>query len=256
MAFDVAGSAYQRFMGEFSERLSASFADFVGVARGSGMRVVDVGCGPGALTAELVDRLGPSAVVGVDPSPPFLQAVRERLPEVDIRDAPAEALPFEDDAFDAALAQLVVHFMTDPVAGLREMGRVCRPGGVVAACVWDHAGRRGPLSDFWAAVADVDPGARDESSLPGNVEGELEALLAESGLLDVTRGELTVTRAYASFEEWWEPYTLGVGPAGDYVRSIDDATRDRVVAAARTRMPDGPFTLTATAWVARGRVAG
>ncbi|MEP6649931.1 MAG: class I SAM-dependent methyltransferase [Lapillicoccus sp.] len=254
MAFDVAGGSYQRFMGRFSEKLSARFADFAGVTAGSGMMVLDVGCGPGALTAELVSRLGASDVAGADPSEPFLEAVRSRLPDVEIRQAPAEALPFDDDGFDAALAQLVVHFMSDPVAGLREMGRVCRPEGVVAACVWDHAGGRGPLSLFWAAVAEVDPDARDESSLAGNVEGELEALLAESGLVDVERGELTVTRAYTSFEEWWEPYTLGVGPAGDYVRSLDDATRERVEAACRTRVPHGDFRLDATAWAARGRV--
>src|SRR5690349_2167925 len=134
MAFDVAGTSYGKFMGRFSEKLSAPFADFSGVT--AGMRVVDVGCGPGALTAELVDRLGSSSVVGADPSEPFVAAVRERLPDVDIRQAPAEALPLDTGAFDAALAQLVVHFMTDPVAGLREMGRVCRPGGTVAATVW------------------------------------------------------------------------------------------------------------------------
>ena len=252
MAFDVRGSSYQRFMGRFSEPLAPVFADFAGVA--TGMRVLDVGCGPGALTSVLADRLGADAVVGVDPSEMFLEAVRERLPAVDIRPAPAEALPFDDGVFDAALAQLVVHFMTDPVAGLREMGRVCRPGGIVAATVWDHAGGRGPLSIFWDAVKEIDPGARDESSLAGNVEGELEALLAEAGLADVERGELTVTRAYTSFDEWWQPYTLGVGPAGDYVRSIDDVTRDRVIEACRTRVPDGEFTLDATAWAARGRV--
>jgi SAM-dependent methyltransferase len=254
MAFDVAGNAYQRFMGRFSEHLSAPFADFAGVTAGSGMRVVDVGCGPGALTAELVERLGSSEVVGADPSGTFVPAVRERLPDVDIRQAPAESLPFDDDAFDAALGQLVVHFMTDPVAGVGEMARVTRPGGVVAVCVWDHAGGRGPLSIFWDAVAEVDPGARDESSLTGSTEGQLEALLGSVGLDDVVGGEVTATRAYTSFEDWWEPYTLGVGPAGDYVRSLDDATRDRVIAACRTRLPAGSFELEATAWAARGRV--
>jgi SAM-dependent methyltransferase len=254
MAFDVAGSAYQRFMGRFSEQLSAPFADFAGVEAGSGMRVLDVGCGPGALTAELVDRLGASAVSGADPSEPFVAAVRDRLPDVDIRRAPAESLPFGDDEFDAALAQLVVHFMKDPAAGVGEMARVTRPGGVLAVCVWDHAGGRGPLSIFWSAVAQVDPDARDEGSLTGATEGQLEALLTARGLDDVVGGEVTATRAYTSFEDWWEPYTLGVGPAGDYVRSIDDATRDRLVAACRTRVPDGEFTLDATAWAARGRV--
>lgn len=253
MAFDVAGSAYGKFMGVFSEKLAAPFADFAGVSANSGMRVVDVGCGPGALTSELVDRLGADSVAAADPSESFVAAVRERLPDVDIRAAPAETMPFGDGDFDAALAQLVVHFMTDPVAGLREMGRVCRPGGPVAATVWDHAGGRGPLSLFWAAVNEADPGARDESALPGNVEGELEALLERAGLQEVERGELTVTRHYGSFEEWWEPYTLGVGPAGDYVRSLDEATRLRVIAACRKRVPDGSFTVRATAWAARGR---
>jgi ubiquinone/menaquinone biosynthesis C-methylase UbiE len=128
MAFDVGGGSYQRFMGRFSEKLSAPFADFAGVTAGSGMRVVDVGCGPGALTSLLVDRLGARAVAGVDPSETFLEAVRERLPDVDIQKAPAEALPFDDVAFDAALAQLVVHFMNDPKAGVGEMARVTRPG--------------------------------------------------------------------------------------------------------------------------------
>jgi SAM-dependent methyltransferase len=254
MAFDVAGGSYQRFMGRFSETLSAPFADFAGVTAGSGMRVVDVGCGPGALTSLLVDRLGAPAVAGVDPSETFLEAVRERLPQVDIRKAPAEALPFDDDAFDAALAQLVVHFMNDPKAGVGEMARVTRPGGAVAVCVWDHAGGRGPLSPFWAAVSEVDPGARDEALLVGSAGGQLEDLLGSCGLDDVVGGEVTATRSYTSFQDWWEPYTLGVGPAGDYVRSLDDATRDRVIAACRTRIPDRQFTLDATAWAARGRV--
>ena len=256
MAFDVAGSSYGRFMGRFSEKLSAPFADYAGVAAGSGMRVLDVGCGPGALTAVLVDRLGTSAVAGVDPSEPFVAAARERLPDVDIRQAPAEALPFDDDSFDAALAQLVVHFMRDAPAGAAEMVRVTRPGGPVAVCVWDHGGGRGPLSLFWEAVAEVDPGARDEAGLVGSTDGQLVELLASAGLADVEGGELTVTRAYSSFEDWWEPYTLGVGPAGDYVRTIDDATRDRVVAACRSRLPAGEFTLDATCWAARGTVAG
>src|SRR5207302_4089810 len=147
-----------------------------------GQRLLDVACGPGALTAELVNRAGPEAVSAVEPSGSFAAAARERLPGVDIRQAAAERLPFGDAAFDAALAQLVVHFMADPVAGLREMGRVTRPGGVVAACVWDHAGDRGPLTEFWRAVRELDPAARDESGLAGVGEGDLVRLFAEAGL--------------------------------------------------------------------------
>lgn len=144
MTFAVAADAYDRFMGRYSMPLAPPFADFAGVV--AARRVLDVGCGPGALTTELVRRLGPAAVTAVDPSEPFVEAARERYPEVRVEHAPAEQLPFEDDAFDAALAQLVVHFMSDPVAGLREMKRVTRADGVVSACVWDLVrGGRGPF---------------------------------------------------------------------------------------------------------------
>ncbi len=142
MTFNVAADAYGKFMGQYSEPLAVPFADAAGVR--AGQRALDVGCGPGALTAQLVERLGADAVSAIDPSPPFVAAMRERFPAVDVHAGVAEMLPFPDDDFDLALAQLVVHFMDDPVAGLREMARVTRPGGSIAACVWDHAGGGGP----------------------------------------------------------------------------------------------------------------
>src|SRR5580765_6862342 len=195
-------------MGRYSEPLAAQFADLAGAR--SGQRLLDVGCGPGALTAELVKRVGPDAVSAVEPSGSFAAAARERLPGVDIRQATAEQLPFGDAAFDAALAQLVVHFMADPVAGLREMGRVTRPGGIVAACVWDHGGGRGPLSPFWEAAHETDPEVSDEGLLAGARAGHLEALFAEAGFGAIEAGELAVTVAHPTFDEWWEPFTFGV----------------------------------------------
>ena len=177
MTFAVAAEAYDRFMGRYSVPLGPLFADFAG-AEG---RVLDVGCGPGALTAELVQRLGEEAVSAVDPSQPFVDAVRERHPGVTIERAPAEQLPFADDEFDAALAQLVVHFMTDPVAGLSEMARVTRDGGVVAATVWDHGGGQGPLNVYWEAARELDPDVDDESQLAGAREGDLSRLFREGG---------------------------------------------------------------------------
>src|SRR5262249_18354435 len=218
MSFDVSADAYTRFMGRYSEPLAALFADLAGVRRGQ--RVLDVGCGPGALTAELAGRLGAGTVCAVDPSEPFAAAVRERLPGVEVSVAAAERLPFPAGTFDAALAQLVVHFMADPVAGLREMGRVTRPGGVVAACVWDHAGGGGPLAPLWRAGRELDPAARDESGLAGVGEGQLAALFAQAGLAGADATTLTVRARYPTFSQWWEPFTLGVGPAGDYVASL------------------------------------
>ena len=174
MAFEVTADAYARFMGRFSEPLAARFIEQAEVR--AGQRFLDVGCGPGALTAQLVELLGADGVSAIDPSASFVEATRERFPEVDVQSGVAERLPFPDETFDGALAQLVVHFMSDPVAGLREMARVTRPGGVVAACVWDHAGGAGPLATFWRAVIDMDAQAHDESGLPGVREGHLAEL--------------------------------------------------------------------------------
>ena len=250
MSFAVPADTYDRFMGRYSVPLGPLLADYAGIA--AGQRVLDVGCGPGALTGELVKRLGPASVCAVDPSEPFVAAARERNPGVTVRRAPAEELPFGDDEFDSALAQLVVHFMTDPVAGLREMARVTRPGGVVAACVWDHAGGRGPLSLFWDAVHTLDTTVQDESHLAGAREGHLTELFREAGLHDVEDGLLSVTVEHPSFEEWWEPFTLGVGPAGAFAAGLDEPQRARLRELCRELQPREPFAVTAGAWVARG----
>jgi SAM-dependent methyltransferase len=250
VTFRVAAEAYDRFMGRYSRLLSPQLADLAGVA--AGQRVLDVGCGPGALTSELVARLGPAAVAAVDPSEPFVAAARERHPEVGVRQAPAEELPFADATFDAALAQLVVHFMADPTAGLAEMRRVTRPGGVVAACVWDHAGGQGPLTPLWDAVHELDPGAQDESGLAGARAGDLARLFEAAGLHGVEETALSVAVEHATFEEWWEPYTLGVGPAGAYVAGLDPRRREALRERCRTRLPEPPFVLGARAWTARG----
>ena len=251
MSFAVAADAYDRFMGRDSVPLAPTFADFAGVA--GGQRVIDVGCGPGALTAHLVELLGSSAVTAVDPSEPFVEAARQRHPGVTVERASAEQLPFADGAFDTALAQLVVHFMADPVAGLREMARVTRDDGVVAACVWDHvAGGRGPLRVYWDAVHEVDPTVRDESNLAGAREGHLAELLDAAGLRAIEESSLTFRVEHASFEEWWEPYTLGVGPAGDYVAGLAPERRDTLRERCREKLPPAPFAIDVRAWCARG----
>jgi SAM-dependent methyltransferase len=252
VSFTVAAESYDRFMGRYSVPLAPKFADFAGVT--SGQRVVDVGCGPGALTGELVRRLGPDAVAAIDPSEPFVAAMRERYPEVVVRQAPAENLPLPDDAFDVALAQLVVHFMSDPVAGLREMARVSRGDGVVAACVWDHGGGSGPLSVYWNAVRVLDPGVKDESGGAGAREGDLSRLFDAAGLQGVEESWLSVAVEHESFEEWWEPYELGVGPSGAYAIGLDEERRARLRELCRERLPAPPFVIEARAWAARARV--
>jgi SAM-dependent methyltransferase len=250
VSFFVAADAYDRFMGRYSRLLSPQMAGLASIA--PGQRVLDVGCGPGALTAELVGRLGAESVTAVDPSEPFVAAARERHPGVDVRRAAAEHLPFPDDAFDAALAQLVVHFMSDPVAGLTEMRRVTRPGGTIAACVWDHAGGKGPLGAFWAAARELDPDLHDEGELPGAREGHLAHLLTDAGLTDVRSTSLVVELEHPSFDDWWQPFTAGVGPAGAYVATLDSASRRALRERCHALLPDEPFRLTSVAWAALG----
>ncbi|MEO8470463.1 MAG: methyltransferase domain-containing protein [Chloroflexota bacterium] len=250
MSFDVAADAYDRYMGRYSRLLSPQLADFAGVR--SGQRVLDIGCGPGALTSELVARVGPSAVAAVDPSAQFVAAARERHPGVEVVQASAEQLPFPAAAFDAAIAQLVVHFMPDPIKGLAEMARVTRPGGVVAACVWDHAGSLGPLSLFWRPARELDPEVHDESELPGVREGHLAELFEAAGLHDVAATILWVSVEHVTFEAWWEPFTMGVGPGGSYLAGLGADRQVELRERCRTLVPTAPFVVKARAWAARG----
>ena len=249
MSFDVAAEAYDRYMGKYSVQLAPQLADFAGVR--AGQRVLDVGCGPGALTAELVARVGASAVAAVDPSEPFVAAARERNPGAEVMLASADQLPFPTHRFDAAMAQLVVHFMPDPIGGLTEMARVTRHGGAVAACVWDHAGQ-GPLSLFWRAAREIDPDVDDESQLPGVREGHLAELFDASRLRSIETSVLWASIEHPTFEAWWEPFTMGVGPAGSFLASLGADRQAELRDMCRGLVPTAPFVVTARAWAARG----
>ena len=251
VSFDVGAEQYDRFMGRYSVPLAAKFADFAGIA--TGQRAIDVGCGSGALTRELVARLGADRVSAVDPAELFVAAIRERLPGVRVDLASAEALPYMDSQFDVAVAQLVVHFMAEPLVGLREMARVTNSGGGVAACVWDHAGGRGPLSTFWDVARELDRSVEGETRLVGTREGDLGGLFGAVGLREIEESALTVDVEHPSFDEWWEPFTLGVGPAGRHVAQLRSDDQARLREACRARLPPAPFVITAQAWVARGR---
>jgi len=256
-SFEVSGKAYDRFMGRYSGPLAAAFVDALGIE--PGLRVLDVGCGPGALTGELVRRLGPNGVHAVDPSESFVAACRERNPGVDVVLGRAEELPHPDAAFDAALAQLVLHFVTNPEAAAAEMRRVVRPGGLVAASVWDFGEGMTMLREFWSASRELDPNAPAESEQRRfGRDGAIAELFAGAGLEDGRSGALDVSAAYESFDDFWAPFSGGVGPAGAYVVSLDELQRNRLRDDLRDRLnsPDGPFTLSARAWFATGRVPG
>ena len=251
VGFDVGADSYARFMGRFSEPLAAQFVQLADVR--AGQRVLDVGCGPGALTAELVARLGSDAVWAIDPSALFVAAICDRFPQVSVQRGVAEQLPFADRTFDAALAQLVVQFMADPAGGLAEMARVTRRGGLVAACVWDHAGGAGPLAAFWQAVHDLDPAEGGEAGLGGTREGDLADLCATAGLHHIEAGSLTVQIRFATFTDWWKPFTLGVGPAGAYVSRLGRTQRNALRTRCAQLLPPAPFHIRATAWSVRAQ---
>jgi SAM-dependent methyltransferase len=254
----VPADAYDRLVGRYGAELAAALIAFARVE--PGMRALDVGCGPGALTTALAGRLGAANVCAADPSEPFAEACRERVPGVDVVVASAEALPFVDGAFDAALSQLVVNFMRDAEAGVRELARVTRPGGVVASCVWDYAGEMTLLRAFWDAAREVVPergvAADEGAAMRWCADGELAELWRTAGLRDVRFGPLIARASYADFEDLWSPLPTGVGPAGAFCKSLDDDRRAALHDAHRRRLGvgDGPFELTARAWAVAGIV--
>ena len=254
--FRAPAEAYDRLVGRYSADLASALVDFVGIEPGS--RALDVGCGPGALTGALVERLGAPSVCAADPSEPFVEACRTRLPGIDVVVASAEALPFPSGAFDVVLSQLVVNFMDDAEAGVREMARVTRPGGIVASCVWDYAGGMTLLRAFWDAALETEP-ERAARSDEGVVmrwcrEGELEELWGAAGLKNLRSGFLVVSASYSDFEDLWSPLPTGIGPAGAFCRSLDDDRRAALHDALQRRLGvgDGPFELSARAWTVAG----
>lgn len=255
--FAMPAAAYDGFMGRYSTKLAVPFADFAGIR--PGVRALDVGCGPGALTAELARRLGAASVAGCDPSPHFLAACRERNPGVDLRAGSAEQVPFDAAGFDAVLAQLVLHFVGDPERAAAEFIRVARPGAVLAACVWDLGGDMQLLRSFWDAALSIDPDAPAEArGMRFGRQGEIAGWLADAGLAEVTEATLSVTSEYTDFDEVWATMLAGVGPAGSYCAALPPEPRQALRAAwfAGLGRPSGSLTLRASAWAARAVLPG
>ena len=239
-------SAYDAFMGRYSRRLAPLFADFSGVTTDES--AVDVGAGPGALSGELAAR--GLRVAAADPSAPFIEALRKGLPEIDAQVAPAEELPWADETFDAALAQLVVSFMHDAPAGVLEMRRVVKPGGTIAVCMWDREGM-----EMLAAVNRARR-ALDTDGPPADVRyrtrEEIESLFGD-GFADAHTELLEVESSYSGYDEFWDALSGGAGPAGAWVASLDGERRQAAHAELHRQLgePPGAFTLHAKAWATR-----
>jgi ubiquinone/menaquinone biosynthesis C-methylase UbiE len=252
--FQAPAAVYDRFVGRYSSALARGMCRAAEIR--PGQRALDVGCGSGALLEALAAIVGEENAVGVDPSEPFLEAARAKAPGARVVVGSAEALPFGDGEFDAALAQLVINFLDDPRAGVVEMARVTRPGGVVAACVWDYSGGMTLLRTFWESALAVDPEgakARMEHQMPFARPEELEALW-QSSLTDVAVSPIDIEASYGDFDDLWTPFLGGVGPAGSYAASLEPEAQSRLADefARRLGSPEGPFTLPARAWCAVG----
>ncbi len=245
--FHTDEDSYDAFMGRYSVRLAPLFADFAGVQEGQ--RVLDIGAGTGALTGELVAR--GATVVAVEPSPEFTRTLRSRFPQIEVHEAPAEELPFPDDGFDVALAQLVVAFMEDASAAMRELGRVAHR---VAICMWGVE-----EVQMFAAIGRtaraIGVGSAEQGARRYRTSEELHALLAEAGLAGVETGELDVTASYVDFQDFWQALSLQVGPAGAWLHGLDDHRRALAHDELHRQLgsPSGAFELHGRAYGARGR---
>lgn len=254
------GAAYERYMGRWSRRLAPRLLDRLDL--GPAQRWLDVGCGTGALAAAIVERAAPSAVTGVDPSPGFLAAARAGLPpDVDLLCAPADRLPLADGAVDAAVASLVLNFVAEPVAVLREMARVTSERGCVAACVWDYSGRMDLIQHYWQAVARLGlagASAHRPEAFPICRPEALQGAFAEAGLGRVAVSALDLEMVFSDFDDYWQPFLGGQGPAPAHAMSLPAATREAVRDTLREHVPmrpDGGLVLGARAWVAQGVVS-
>lgn len=254
MTFAISRESYDRYMGRYSNALAAGLMSFAGVM--PGVKVLDVGCGSGALTEALASRLGAPNVAGADPSEQLLQGCVDRVPGVEVRQADAANLPWKDATFDAVVSQLVMNFLPDPGAGLAEMIRVTRPGGAISCCTWDYATGMPMLRTFWDAALEDDESAPDEArGMSLCTEDELVELWERNGLSKVSTGRIEVSVDYVDFDDYWIPFMLGVGPAGAYCASLEPARLQQVRSACFRRLgsPKGPFTLDAHANAVRGR---
>jgi SAM-dependent methyltransferase len=257
----AAGKFYEPYVGRWSRFVAKEFLAWLGAAPNQDW--LDVGCGTGALAEVILHHAGPSSVRGMDPSAAFVEYARAYVtdPRATFDVADAQSLPVAAARFDAAVSGLVMNFVPNPLQAVREMARVVRPGGLVAAYVWDYAGKMDLMRYFWDAAVELDPLAVDLDEgirFPLCRPEALTELFASAGLAGIGVTAIDIATIFASFADYWEPFLGGQGPAPAYAMSLDDAARSRLRDRIRERVPvraDGSISLTARAWAIRGTVA-
>ncbi len=255
------GSAYERYIGRWSRLVAREFLAWLAVP--AGRRWLDVGCGTGALTRTVLEHGAPSTIVGIDASAGFVDHARGLVsdPRASFQVGDAQALPFENASFDAAVSGLVLNFVPDPALMMGAMRRVVKPGGLAAVYVWDYAGEMQLMRYFWDVAAELDPAARDLAEglrFPLCRQGPLGELARAAGLDQVETRSLDVSTTFRDFDDYWTPFLGGQGPAPAYCMSLSEdrraALRERIRAALPIR-PDGSVALIARAWAVKGRAA-
>lgn len=256
----LVGDPYERYMGRWSRRLAPKFLAWLKVA--PDLRWLDVGCGTGALSSAILAACSPASVVGIDPSEGFLERARQQLGDrVVLHQAAAGSIPLDDDRIDASVSALVLNFVPEAAAALREMTRVTVVGGTVAACVWDYAGRMDLIRLFWDTATALDPGARalDEGARFALCHPDaLSDLFKGAGLQDVEGSSIEIATPFVDFDDYWSPFLGGQGPAPAYAMALDEVARTRLRDGLRARIearPGGGAGLAARAWAVRGTVA-
>jgi SAM-dependent methyltransferase len=254
------GSPYERYVGRWSRRVAPLFLSWLSMP--AGRRWLDVGCGTGALCAAIADRCSPASVAGVEPSEGFLKTAKENLADqVALHQGSATAIPLGDASVDVVVSGLVLNFVPDQRAALAEMARVTRRGGTIAAYVWDYAGKMELMRYFWDAAVELDPNAAklDEGPrFPLCRPEALEKLFVGAGLKGVEVKPIDIPTQFTNFDDYWQPFLGGQGPAPAYAMSLDETARARLRDRIRERVPigaDGSISLTARAWATRATVA-
>lgn len=254
------GSPYEQYVGRWSRQVAPRFLSWLNIP--AGRRWLDVGCGTGALCAAVLDRCSPSSVAAIEPSEGFLRTAKENLAgRVALHQGSATAIPLNDASVDVVISGLVLNFVPDQRAALLEMARVTAKGGTIAAYVWDYAGKMELMRHFWAAAVELNPDAAklDEGvRFPLCRPEALQELFASTGLEEVETKPIDIPTPFASFDDYWQPFLGGQGPAPAYAMSLDETARIRLREHIRERLPiaaDGSISLNARAWAARARVA-